>query len=53
MLRRILFPIDMTDFSKEALCWLSQRALLHQSDILVVHVVSPSAGIRTRDRSGC
>lgn len=47
MLRRILFPIDMTDFSKEALCWLSQRALLHQSDILVVHVVSPSAGIHT------
>ena len=47
MLRRILFPMDMSPFSKEALLWLSKRALQRQSDLLVVHVVSPAAGLNT------
>ncbi|MEA4878244.1 universal stress protein [Aminobacterium sp. MB27-C1] len=45
MLRRILFPMDMSSFSKEALLWVSRRALQRQSDILIVHVVSPAAGM--------
>lgn len=47
MLRKVLFPTDLSKLSRKTLAWLADTLLQRGSEVILLHVVDPVLGLET------